>query len=187
MSDQISSKLDARRDTCPRCARGSNVEELGAASGTLWLHCGFCGHLWRQLAPEADAFSLILDSRTAHARPIEEAEAAAEDGPAPDSAPRFSVNLTMQYRRRGDTEWLPATTENVSRLGVLFRAFRAVDLETPIELLLVLPGAVSGEPPAASGVMAASCAQPPVLPANDSRAWRPRSTTTGSPRYSSPW
>ena len=83
MSDQISSKLDARRDTCPRCARGSNVEELGAASGTLWLHCGFCGHLWRQLAPEADAFSLILDSRTAHARPIEEAEAAAEDGPAP--------------------------------------------------------------------------------------------------------
>lgn len=129
---------------CPRCGRGRCVEELGAASGTLWLHCDFCGHLWRRLDPESDAFTLILQSR-ARSGPST-AEPDDRSGRVP-RAPRFPIRVAMKYRPRSETEWRPAMTENVSRSGVLFRADAQVDLQTAIELMIVLPGAVVGEPP----------------------------------------
>ena len=121
------------------------MEELGAASGTLWLHCDVCGHLWRRLSAEADAFSLILRSRTANAQPMDEARAG-----EPERVPRharFEVRLAISYRQRGDTDWRTSTTENVSRSGVLFRADGPLDPQTPLELMLTLPGTVAGEPP----------------------------------------
>ncbi len=121
------------------------MEELGAASGTLWLHCDVCGHLWRRLSAESDAFSLILRRRTANARPMNEAR----EG-EPERVPRharFEVRLAMSYRQRGDTDWRTSTTENISRSGVLFRADGPLDPQTPLELMLTLPGTVAGEPP----------------------------------------
>ena len=38
-------------------------------------------------------------------------------------------------------------TENISRSGILFRPERPVEPKTPVEMILVLPGGVAGEPP----------------------------------------
>ena len=94
-----------------------------------------------------DAFSLIVGSRSASAQPIMEANTDSATASRGSRAPRFSVQLAMKYRPHGDSTWRSAMTENISRSGVLFRAADDVDPQTPIELLLVLPGAVSGEPP----------------------------------------
>ena len=128
---------------CPRCGRSSEVEELGAASGSVWLHCNLCGHLWRRLDPELDAFSLILASRAAGAKPIEEAR-------PPNGIPRasrFIVRLPIRYRTAGEFDWRNGVTENISRSGILFRPERAVEPKTPVDMILVLPGGVAGEPP----------------------------------------
>ncbi len=70
---------------------------IGAASGTLWLHCDVYGHLWRRLGSEADVLSLILRSRTANAQPMDEA-GAGEPKRVPRHA-RLEVRLAMTYRR----------------------------------------------------------------------------------------
>ena len=126
---------------CPRCGRKGG-EELGNSSGSAWLHCNFCSHLWRQLDSEADAFSLILASRAANAQLITEPQRPA----ATPRASRFSVQLEMRYRAAGDRQWRFGHTRNVSRSGVLFSADAPLDPETPVELVLVLPGTVAGEP-----------------------------------------
>ena len=126
---------------CPRCGRKGG-EELGNSSGSTWLHCNFCSHLWRQLDPEADAFSLILASPAANAQPITEPQQAATI----PRASRFSVQLEMRYRAAGDRQWRFGHTRNISRSGVLFSADAPLDPDTPVELVLVLPGTVAGEP-----------------------------------------
>lgn len=128
---------------CPRCARSSDVEELGAASGSVWLHCNLCGHLWRRLDPELNAFSLILANHVTGAKPIQEKR-------PPSGIPRasrFVVRLPVRYRTAGDLDWRVGVTVNISRSGVLFRPERAVEPKTPIDMILVLPGGVAGEPP----------------------------------------
>ena len=128
---------------CPRCARSSDVEELGTASGSVWLHCNLCGHLWRRLDPELNAFSLILASHVTGARPMQEKR-------PPSGLPRasrFVVRLPVRYRTAGDLDWRVGFTVNISRSGVLFRPERVVEPKTPIDMILVLPGGVAGEPP----------------------------------------
>ena len=113
------------------------------ASGSVWLYCNLCGHLWRRLDPELDAFSLILASRAAGAKPIEEAR-------PPNGIPRasrFIVRLPMRYRTAGDLDWRNGVTENISRSGILFRPERAIEPKMPVDMILVLPGVVAGEPP----------------------------------------
>jgi hypothetical protein len=127
---------------CPRCGRKGG-EELGTSSGSTWLHCNFCSHLWRRLDPETDAFSLILASRAADAQLVDETQ----QGAGIPRASRFSVQLEIRYRGARDRQWRVGHTRNISRSGVLFSADAPLDLETPVELVLVLPGTVAGEPP----------------------------------------
>ena len=127
--------------SCPRCGRDTSVEELGASSGSRWLHCDRCGHLWRQLDPETDAFSLIVARQTA-GRP-------AEEQPGEETIPRaarFNVRLEIRYRTQRDGDWQVGLTENLSRSGVLFRTGRPLDQDAPLDLIIVLPGGVPGEP-----------------------------------------
>ena len=128
---------------CPRCARSSDVEELGTASGSVWLHCNLCGHLWRRLDPELNAFSLILASHVTGVKAIQEKR-------LPSGIPRasrFGVQLQVRYRTAGDLDWRVGFTINISRSGVLFRPEGVVEPKMPIDMILVLPGGVAGEPP----------------------------------------
>ena len=113
---------------CPRCRR-SQVEKLGTASASSWLHCNLCGHLWRRLNPKLDAFSLILASPVAEAKLIQEER-------RPKSIPRasrFVVRLLVRYRTAGDPDWRNGMTENISRSGILFRPERPVEPKTPVD------------------------------------------------------
>ncbi len=128
---------------CPRCARSSDVEELGTASGSVWLHCNLCGHLWRRLDPELNAFSLILANHVTGVKAIQEKR-------PPNGIPRasrFGVRLQVRYRTAGDLDWRVGFTINISRSGVLFRPEGVVEPKMPIDMILVLPGGVAGEPP----------------------------------------
>ncbi len=59
-------------------------------------------------------------------------------------APRFTIQLPMRFRMLGETEWSTATTENISRSGVLFRTDREVNPRAQIELQLTLPSQITG-------------------------------------------
>jgi hypothetical protein len=37
-------------------------------------------------------------------------------------APRFPIRTSLLFRERGESEWRPASTLNISRSGLLFRA-----------------------------------------------------------------
>ena len=133
----------AASSSCPRCGRDTSVEELGASSGSRWLHCDRCGHLWRQLDPETDAFSLIVASEGAARHAVVEQP----DERATPRATRFNVRLEIRYRTQRDGDWQVGITENLSRSGVLFRTGRPPDQDAPLDLIIVLPGGVPGEPP----------------------------------------
>lgn len=129
-------------DQCPRCGRTSEVEELGASAGSVWWHCGKCGHLWREPGPGLDAFGVILASRAAAAVPVEEIR-------RPDARPRaarFQIRLPLRYRPAGDPGWRSGVTENISRSGILFRSETLLPLHTVLDFVLLLPGVVAGEP-----------------------------------------
>ena len=65
-------------------------------------------------------------------------------------APRFQLNLPIQYRCAGGSEWHQSTTLNISRSGVLFRAPSAtarenqLELEVPVEIRVLLSGSPAG-------------------------------------------
>jgi hypothetical protein len=50
--------------------------------------------------------------------------------------------MSMLYRPAGDAQWRQGHTENISRSGVLFRAAEAMEIETPVEMLLDVPAEV---------------------------------------------
>ncbi len=127
--------------SCPRCGRLHRVEELGTTAGSVWFHCGTCGHVWRRPAPGLDAFGLILAAEGIAAPPE---EPAAQVGTR--RATRFPVRLVLRYRRVGVSQWHSGLTENISRSGILFRTRAPLEPSTPVELVLVLPGHVAGEP-----------------------------------------
>lgn len=52
---------------------------------------------------------------------------------------RFPLELPLRYRSAGDTRWREARTENISRSGVLFRTDDLVDIDTEVEMIVVLP------------------------------------------------
>lgn len=47
---------------------------------------------------------------------------------------RFAVRLPMLYRPAGAKRWCRATTENISKSGVLFRGEEALSWKTPVDL-----------------------------------------------------
>ena len=54
-------------------------------------------------------------------------------------APRFAIPIAILYRTPADATWHEGWTENISRSGVLFRAHRGIDPDTPVELLMEIP------------------------------------------------
>jgi hypothetical protein len=47
---------------------------------------------------------------------------------------RFAVHLPMLYRPAGAKRWCRATTENISKTGVLFRGEEILGRKTPVDL-----------------------------------------------------
>ena len=62
-------------------------------------------------------------------------------------AERYAIPIAILYRSPGEPDWQPGMTENISRSGVLFRADRQLEPNTPLEIMLDLPTIVA----AASG------------------------------------
>jgi PilZ domain len=66
-----------------------------------------------------------------------------ERAPAPGHntmrAPRFPLQLSVQYRPVGQLEWHTAETANVSASGVLVQASSAPEVDTHLEFRLMLP------------------------------------------------
>jgi hypothetical protein len=60
-------------------------------------------------------------------------------------APRFPIHMCLRYRVPGENAWLEGETENISRSGVLFRPCAPLDVNTPLEVGLVLPEEAGGE------------------------------------------
>ena len=53
-------------------------------------------------------------------------------------AVRFRLCLPLNYRPVGDPEWREGKSENISHSGVLFRGEDAPQIDTPVELRLML-------------------------------------------------
>ena len=58
-------------------------------------------------------------------------------------AERYAIPIAILYRSPGELDWQPGLTENISRSGVLFRAERHIEPNTPLEMMLDLPTIVS--------------------------------------------
>jgi len=58
-------------------------------------------------------------------------------------ARRFPLTLPIRCRRAGDAGWLEGVTINISKSGVLFRVSEPLDVDTRVEMSIVL-----GESPA---------------------------------------
>ena len=58
--------------------------------------------------------------------------------------PRFAVQLPLRYRHGAEVQWLNGLTENISSSGVLFLTDRPLDLNTPVEMNLMMPPQVVG-------------------------------------------
>jgi hypothetical protein len=53
-------------------------------------------------------------------------------------AQRYALHLSLRYRRIGEAAWRPGHTENISRSGILFRTDDPVEVDTPVEVSVVL-------------------------------------------------
>jgi PAS domain S-box-containing protein len=72
----------------------------------------------------------------------------------PTRAQRFQIQLPLRYRRVGERQWHPGTTENISRSGMLFKIeqrqteeLKTEELLQPssqLEISLVLPSEIAG-------------------------------------------
>src|SRR5262249_39678045 len=58
-------------------------------------------------------------------------------------ASRFPMRLPLRYRT-GESEWLNATTVNISASGVLFVVDHLLEQGTPIEMSLMMPREILG-------------------------------------------
>jgi PAS domain S-box-containing protein len=59
-------------------------------------------------------------------------------------AQRFQLHLPLRYRRLGEKQWHMGTTENISRSGLLFQADEILQLNSQLEINLVLPAEIAG-------------------------------------------
>jgi hypothetical protein len=67
-----------------------------------------------------------------------------DPGAAAPRAPRYPIDLPIQYRLADAPEWHEGRTENISRTGVLIRTAAPLPPRTSIDLLLALPAEVGG-------------------------------------------
>ena len=61
-------------------------------------------------------------------------------------ARRFPLTLPLRCRRAGEQRWIEGVTINISKSGVLFRTSVPLDVDTRVEIRIVL-----GESPARAG------------------------------------
>jgi PilZ domain-containing protein len=54
-------------------------------------------------------------------------------------ATRLPLDLQLRYRSIGAALWHEGRVENISRSGVLFRASDLMDVDTPVEITVLLP------------------------------------------------
>jgi hypothetical protein len=59
-------------------------------------------------------------------------------------APRFTLQLPVHYRLRGESQWRCGTTENISRSGVLFRTEQPLEPHAHLEFSVELPTEIFG-------------------------------------------
>src|SRR5580700_11279538 len=62
----------------------------------------------------------------------------------PFRARRFNLQLPLRYRPLGEKIWRTATTENISRSGLLFQAQELLHPSAQLEISLVLPPEIAG-------------------------------------------
>ncbi len=65
--------------------------------------------------------------------------------PAGSRPKRFALEIPLEFRPEGSDRWWPAKTENISANGILFRGGKAVPPLTPVDIVLQLPPALTGE------------------------------------------
>jgi hypothetical protein len=53
-------------------------------------------------------------------------------------APRYTLHLSLRYRRIGEAAWHRGQTQNISRSGVFFQSDDPIELNAPVELSVVL-------------------------------------------------
>ena len=63
-------------------------------------------------------------------------------------AHRFAVEVPLCYRPLGQADWYSGRSTNISRSGLLFRAERPLDAQTPIDVSFFMPVLLHGELPA---------------------------------------
>ena len=68
-----------------------------------------------------------------------------ETNQQPMRATRFTIPMSLRYRRSGDAAWHNGKVQNISRSGVLFAAEEIMDVNTRIELTFELPIKLGGE------------------------------------------
>jgi hypothetical protein len=68
-------------------------------------------------------------------------------------ATRFPLHLSLRYRGAGVAQWREATTENISRTGVLFRTSRPPSIAERIEMQIDLRGPSFGATVRCHGVV----------------------------------
>ncbi len=59
-------------------------------------------------------------------------------------APRIIVNVPLRYRVAGQKTWREATTQNISRSGVLFTSNESLEPKVELEINLKLPAELEG-------------------------------------------
>jgi PAS domain S-box-containing protein len=59
-------------------------------------------------------------------------------------APRITVHVPLRYRVAGQKTWQEATTQNISRSGVLFTSNQSLDPKVELEISLKLPPELEG-------------------------------------------
>ncbi len=79
-------------------------------------------------------------------------------------AQRFALEMPVRYRPVGEMEWLEGTTQNISYSGLLFRAGRALDIDTPVEISITLPVSTASQLTCQARIVRAETylAEPPV-------------------------
>jgi hypothetical protein len=59
---------------------------------------------------------------------------------------RYPIHMLIRFRKSGTADWHEGTTVNISRTGILFQSDMNIPPRTLLEMQIILPYEVSGEP-----------------------------------------
>ena len=61
---------------------------------------------------------------------------------------RYAIHIPVRFREKGTAEWHEGKTVNISRTGILFQSDMNLPAKSLLEMQIVLPHALAGEPQA---------------------------------------